>query len=185
MKTLEIPYYSQLDKGAEYYINDCLAACMRMVWGYYRLSLGKENPVNVTVNEFSKIIYESTADLGSILDVYKLPYPRAIPYVPVSKENGITIDRIKSEIENNHPVIALILYDKIRQIKSIGHFVVVVGYDENNLIIHDPYYKCSGNTSRELTCGAYRKVIQIDFDKAVNPGVNKYFSNSYQGLVWR
>jgi len=182
-KLLKVPYYSQLGKGAEYYINDCLAACFRMVWGYYRLSLGLDNPADVTVNDFSKDIYNSTHSLGSVLDVYKLKSPRTIPYVPVSKDNGITVSKITRSIDNDWPVIALILYNKIRDIKPIGHFVVVTGYDDDNLFIHDPYYVYDCNDN--LNCGENRKVGQLEFNTALNPGENKYFSNPYQGLVHR
>ena len=182
---LDVPYYSQLTKGAEYYINDCLAACFRMVWGYYRVKNELSNPDDVTVNMFSRDIYNSTHDLGSILDVYKLKSPRTIPYKPVSKElESITIPNIEKQLDNEWPVICLILYDKIRDIKPIGHFVVAVGYDADSIFIHDPYYECTDKIT-DIACGSFRKVAKSDFDKALNPGVNKYFSNPYQGLVHR
>jgi uncharacterized protein YvpB len=181
-KILEVPYYSQLGKGAEYYVNDCLAACMRMVWGYYRLKLGKDNPETVTVNEFSRLILDSTYDLGSILDVYKLPYPRAIPYKPVSKDSGTTIDRIQESIKQDWPVICLGVrgYIPNRPLPQStgGHFVVVVGYDHDSIYIHDPY-------SMDDT-GKNFKVNQLDFIKFLTNGRwqdRTYFSNVYQGLI--
>lgn len=188
-KILDVPYYSQLDKGSEYFVNDCLAACMRSVWGYYRLSLGKVNPDDVTVNEFSRIILDSTYDLGSILDVYKLPYPRAIPYKPVSKDNGITIDRIQESIKQGWPVIALGVrgYIPNRPLPQStgGHFVVVTGYDHDSIYIHDSY--AMGDTGKNL------KVNQLDFIKFITTGkwtdnrgrTKTYFSNPYQGLIWQ
>lgn len=206
-KILEVPYYSQLGKGAEYYVNDCLAACFRMVWGYYRLKLGKSNPDDVTVNEFSRIILDSTYDLGSILDVYKLPYPRAIPYKPVSKERGITIDRIKESIKQDWPVIALGVrgYIPNRPLPQStgGHFVVVTGYDHDSIYIHDPYSEFEVETLTDLengseykavtNIGSYLKVNQLDFINFVTNGkwtdskgrTKTYFSNIYQGLIWQ
>lgn len=181
-KILDVPYYSQLGNNADYYVNDCLAACFRMVWGYYRLKLGKNNPDNVTVNEFSKIILDSTYDMGSILDVYKLPYPRAIPYKPVSKEWGVTIPRIQESIKQGWPVIALGVrgYIPNRPLPQStgGHFVVVTGYDHDSIYIHEPY--SSDDTSKNF------KVNQLDFERFLTNGKwqdKVYFSNSYQGLI--
>lgn len=204
-KILEVPYYSQLGKGAEYYYNDCLAASFRMVWAHYRLKLGRDNPPNVTVNEFSRIILDSTYDLGSVLDVYKLPYPRAIPYKPVSKERGITIDRIQESIKQDWPVIALGVrgYIPNRPLPEStgGHFVVVTGYDHDSIYIHDPYSEFEIEHIKDLETGSeYQtvtnigqnlKVNQLDFIRFITNGKWKnekgiekvYFSNIYQGLI--
>lgn len=179
-KILDVSYFSQLSKGAEYYTNDCLAAVFRMVWGYTRIQAGKQDLESVTVNDFSRDIYQSTMSLGGILDVYKLKSPRRIPYQPISKVLFIT--RIQQEIDNGWPVITLGLYNHIRPTqKPIGHFVAVVGYDEDKIIYHDPYYPIDCEDG--LSCGAFRSVNQLDFNKFLNPGPNPYFSNMYQGLV--
>lgn len=197
-KILDVPYYSQLGSGAEYYMNDCLAACFRMVWGYYRLSLGKLNPDTVTVYEFSRLILDSTYDLGGILDVYKLPYPRAIPYKPVSKGNGITIDRIKKSIDNDWPVIALgtrgYIPNRPLPASTGGHFVVVTGYDECSMFIHDPYdheeiktHKHAGIYTDVYNNSGYNLRVDInEFDDFITHGSwqgKKYFANIYQGLI--
>lgn len=175
-KLLEVPYYSQLDKGAEYYSNDCLAACLRMVWGYTQIKNGGEDSDIITVNDFSRYIYKRSGDLGGILDVYKLPASKTIAYIPVSKKpKGITPERIKQSIDKEWPVIALVLYSHIRQIKPIGHFITIVGYDDTCFIYHDPYYPCLG--------GKDKYVPYNILDKALAPESNPYFSNPYQGLI--
>ncbi len=49
------------------------------------------------------------------------------------------IDGLKSAVKGGNPVIVLldagILYGGIR---GFGHFVVITGFDENNIIYHDP-----------------------------------------------
>lgn len=183
IKLLEVPYYSQLGDDADYYVNDCLAAAFRMIWGWYRLHIGKDNPDNVTVNDFARDIYQSSADLGSVLDVYQLPFPRAIPYMPVSKSNGITIHRIEQELQNNHPVIALIEYSKIRAVKPMGHFVVITGYDHKYFTINDPYYVWEDKGPIDVNEGWGLEIHKDLFDTALNPDETKAFSNPYQGLV--
>ena len=176
-KILNVPYFSQLDQGAEYYTNDCLAACFRMVWGYTQIQkYGKDN-LSVTVNNFGNAIYKSRKSLGGITDIYKLPVNKALPYKPVSKSSGITLDRIKSSIDLEWPVIALVLYSHIRQISPIGHFITIVGYDDTCFVYHDPYY--TGND------GKNRYTPADNLNNALNPEQNKYFSNPYQGLIYR
>lgn len=175
-KLLEVPYYSQLDKGAEYYTNDCLAACLRMVWGYTQIKNGGEDSDIITVNDFSKYIYKRSGDLGGILDIYKLPASKTIAYKPVSKSvSGITPKRIRKSIDLEWPVIALVLYSHIRQIKPIGHFIVISGYDDTCFVYQDPYYVCFG--------GKDKYVPELNLTNALAPKTNEYFSNPYQGLI--
>lgn len=170
---LMVPYYEQQGEGADRYDNDCLAACFRMCWGFWRLKNDWTDDLHVTVNDISRIIYkEGKKTLGFISDIKKLRNTRFyIPMRPVSKlPDGLTLENIRQDILAGYPVIALVRYLHLTQNPELdfGHYIVIFGVDGDEFYIHDPLGNIFAGDEDHLHL-------------ALTDG-GKWFGNSYQGL---
>jgi uncharacterized protein YvpB len=143
-KYLDIPYYSQSESESSKW---CVYAASAMVL--------KANGVDVepydVAKAFGKSIsegynkkelellkqYLTTAIINSTPNINSQASIKTIPYYSNTKEGSAFISQmfedIKQTICSGQPVII-----NLKIISSGGHAVVAVGYDVNNLYIHDP-----------------------------------------------
>lgn len=70
----------------------------------------------------------------------------------VEARQGLSIDDLKESIASDHPVIILIYIDASA---VYGHYVVVVGYNESGIFVHDPYSTNYGSISREVGANVF------------------------------
>jgi hypothetical protein len=157
-----------------------------MLYEYQRQQQGL--PLSeATVDEFSRRILGGPKDFSTIYDLYNLGYEYGLPLALTNGKNKVlTPDMIRQQIDAGRPVIALILYAYLtkrqRTVFGGGHFVVVVGYDDDGYILNDPGWKW---IEIGPPPGMRWHVPAEEFERALNPGPNKYFSIPYQGLFYR
>lgn len=129
-KKLNVPYVSQKDAvEANLSGNDCGAASLLMLMKYYRTE------VNLTVNDLTRQMGIKT-DFASFNDLNNAAKRHG--FNPKFKRPFLMPDIINS-INENHPVLVLVDYDELFIGRNYGHFIVVVGYDTDNVFVHDPY----------------------------------------------
>lgn len=165
---LNVPYIRQEGTGATQFRNDCGCACVAMLLKYH-LNL------SVSVDQLARDTSLVTNDNGLTtqqLEVLSRKYG-----LIKSVNNNLSIGLIKTQIDNGNPVVMLINYTFItkRQNKSdFGqHFVVVTGYDNNNIIINDPDF---WYPNEEV--GHNMVIPNNEFQDAIY-----YASPRYQGLI--
>ena len=118
---IKVPYFKQ----ENWYT--CGPACLRMVLAYIGI-IKTENEVTEACN---------TTELGTT------PIQIAETFqkfgVIASSVKNANIDDLKHEIEEGRPVIVLIdpshMYGGI---SGFGHFIVIVGFEDEKIIYHDP-----------------------------------------------
>jgi uncharacterized protein YvpB len=127
-----IPYKSQEDSDALMYPGDCGAACVAMIL----LAFGKQ----VSTND----VFKSTGvPANQYLGRSDLIRAAQKQEIQLQKFGSWNFTNIKQSIDGGHPLIALVNYGAwsaasssvTTQSKFSGpHFVVVVGYDGNNIL---------------------------------------------------
>ncbi len=105
---LNVPYISQNEMF-------CSEASVAMVLHYY----GKTQYTQEFVHENIAVNFENM-------------FPEIRNYLENSNFAALRVKDLKKEIDENDPVIIRIIARKIR------HTVVVVGYQDNNIYVHDP-----------------------------------------------
>lgn len=96
------------------------------------------------------------------------------------KYSSLNLDTLKERIDEGKPVMVLVDYkvivtNKLNGIATggvFGHFALVVGYDDESIIMHDPYWKTDA--------GAYRHWPTAAFNKAWAGGPGSW-GNNYNG----
>jgi len=138
---LPVPWLSQLGDDADFAPGDCGPACLAM-WLRY---LGHDD---ITVDDVSEM---SGRPPG-----YRYTLPAHLYYT--AKEWGVTLywqhhlrtDNIRAEIDAGRPVIALVHYGALPEFVRFdsrykaGHWLLVVGYTDEQIIYLDPYWTEGG-----------------------------------------
>ena len=137
-KKLEVPYRSQRDSDALYAPSDCGAACVGMLLKAYGM--------NATIDEIFKATGQPQQNFLSRGDLIKA----ASQYqVTLRRFSDGDQDYLKRKIDQNRPVIALVNYAAWSKPGSgvvtqsdfaKTHFVVVTGYDGDDVLINDPLF---------------------------------------------
>ncbi len=156
---LDIPYHSQEDFDAKRFGNDCGAACAAMIleWG----GKGRQS-----VNDLAALTPLTVKDDGLMPTV--VARLLTTHGMPAEYRYSQTADMILADIEKRQkPVIALIRYGDIaeRQNKGDvegGHYVLVVGSDEQNVYLNDPDF-----WGAQLSKGKGLAVSRQEFKNAV------------------
>jgi hypothetical protein len=167
--TLQVPYKSQKSKTAGYSANDCGPACIAMMLA----CTGKDMTVDGLYKHPSIAGQKGGIAIGSLQTVskaYGVPLKYAI----------LKLDDLKEKIDSGHPTMVLIDYKPIadNHLNGVptsglfGHFALVVGYDDDSIIVHDPYWATDD--------GAYRHWPTAVFSKAWTGGVGSW-GNNYNG----
>ena len=145
---LLVPYLSQLDgTDVDYAPGDCGPANVAMALNYF----GR----NVTVDQVSQA---TGLPAGFLFTNYDQLNTAALVfgYTVEHTINNLS-EKIKSSIDSGKPVIALINYAKLPTTNKYdlnynhGHFLLIVGYTENEVIYHDPYWHNQDGAFKRLT----------------------------------
>ena len=147
-KMLAVPYRSQEDPDAKLATTDCGATCVAMLLDAYGNFV-----------EIDKVFKETKRPSNEFLSREDM--------IKASNKFGLRLHRynfrdqnfLKRSIDNNKPFIALIHYEAwvdagLTQSKTFksAHFVVVTGYDGDDVFVNDPLYwghrRGEGNNKR-------------------------------------
>lgn len=127
---LSVPYVSQEGVGADQFRNDCGPACVSMVIEY--LTGRKVSPdvlARKTKLPQNKDKGLNAADLLVLLGAER---------VRASARHSLTLQTLKAEIDTGRPVILLVNYKYFGGM-PFGHFALLIGYEGNEYVFHDPY----------------------------------------------
>lgn len=136
---LKLPFFKQ----ESWYT--CGPACLRMVLAFF----------GITKTEAEIIKECDTTELGTTtVKISTAAYKLGLKSSPLKNAN---IDDIKIELRKGRPVIVLIdssyLYGGI---SGFGHFIVLVGFSDEEIIYHDP----------DVKEGKYVRSKNVTFQKA-------------------
>jgi hypothetical protein len=95
----------------------------------------------------SELVAELNMSVGgtALIDMMPVPFPSR--GFKVEARQGLSIDELKENIASDHPVIILIYLDNG---SAYGHYVVVVGFNEGGVFVHDPYATAYGGVSGDV-----------------------------------
>lgn len=129
IQTLSVPYISQSNNFS------CGAAVLAMIYAFYGISR-KENEIweeNKKPRNLQSGFYITTKDL--IYDAKNFGLKETHGIMPLNDLELVKTNIIKI-IKSKLPIIACKQFsDDCR----LGHFVVIIGINDSNIIYHDPY----------------------------------------------
>lgn len=137
---LDVPYISQWDLSAKSHIADCGPTCMAMILNappgshtYTVDELYQQPPLQNKTQKAMTLLWEML-QIGASELHSKEEYS--------SRDKGIA--RIKELVQAGTPVVPLVNYAKWDDVAKNnyknGHFVVVTGYDDQYIYVHDPLF---------------------------------------------
>ena len=135
---LSIPYRSQWDSDALAHQADCGPTCVAMILN----ATGKA----ITTDGVYEFIGEKEAhEFTSFSELIGACNQNQFPLSYMRYDSlGTALHWLKQFMDEGRPVIALVKYHPWRDITgnkfSWGHFVVVVGYDDDHVYVHDPLF---------------------------------------------
>ena len=147
---LNIAYKSQYDPDAATSRNDCGPACLAMLINAFGLTATTDAVFRRT--GASPNDYISMAQLMRVGESYG---------VPLEYRRGWGLGELRAMLDLGRPLIALVHYAAFFEFQpglstqsnfTGPHFVLAVGYDENNVIVHDPLW-----TDGRRNEGAFKK----------------------------
>jgi LysM repeat protein len=147
---LDIAYKSQYDPDASASRNDCGPACLAMLINAFGITATTDAVFQRT--GALPVDYVSAAQLMRVGESYG---------VPLEYRKGWGLGQLRGMLDLGRPMIALVHYAVFSELQpgvstqspfKGPHFVVVVGYDDGNVIVHDPLW--TGDRRNE---GAFRK----------------------------
>lgn len=173
---LQIPYVSQEDLGAKAFANDCGPTCLKMLLGWAGLA------EKVSVDQISRDIKIAPRGKGSFAGFNQLMFAASKYGLKLVYQRPTSLDKLRAELDAGRPSIALIHYGSISRRQSTfngGHFVIVSGYDDDLIFLHDPDWW--GDRRDE---GIYLPVPADEFETAYGPvGAKKAGNIPYQALL--
>ena len=161
MKVLQLPYVSQRSSTAAYSVNDCgIAAIASIIHAFGKYP---------TVDEIYKHSGISTTKSLFTTDLVRAANTYGVELVRMSPANNEILEYL---INTKRPLVVLIDYRPVMNanlhkygIKG-GHFVTVVGYSDDEIIVHDPYWDAQE--------GAFRRWPRYIFERAWNVPNSQY-----------
>jgi hypothetical protein len=145
---LDVPYRSQRDtESAGYSINDCGPCCVAMLIA----ATGRD----VDTDQVYRDAGITTRAPLSVSTIQKAGNLYGLNLERHDRSTDASLEALKSWIDRGRPALFLLDYRPVMRagyhetaIRG-GHFALVVGYDDDHVYVHDPYWKGEG--------GAYRK----------------------------
>jgi Peptidase_C39 like family len=151
---LEVPIRSQYD-GTEYQNSNCGPTSLAMVLDAFGVSAPiykLRNLTNVMQGNFEVEAGTSLWDLASIAEQAGL---RPIGLNGAGGYRQWTVADVRDEVRRGHPVVTLVkmrdLPDHQSAASATDHYVVVVGLDEQKLLVNDPAMPAALGFRRPLT----------------------------------
>ncbi len=181
---LNVTYVSQKDKAtAGYSINDCGPTCVAMMAD----TIGK----NVTPNQVYKdagITAKGPLSVTTMQQSGNL-YGLNLQRHDTSSDAGLT--NLMGWLDGGRPALVLVDYFPVMRANlhesriNGGHFVVAVGYDDNYIYVHDPYWDGQGGAYRTWPINVwneawfqhgtqYQKVCLAPRDRIAQPKTPPY-----------
>ncbi len=162
-KALTVPYVSQIPTGAWVlpWSQACEEASIAMVEGFYAQK--KTIPVSESVTRMKQMFAWETPRFPSIEDTNAEQTKELIDGLPVSFETTIkrnpSLEDIKSELDRERPVIALVNMYSLYQAsikRDSYHVLVITGYDEAKKVLtfQDPARAYEKTHSYDITMNA-------------------------------
>jgi ABC-type bacteriocin/lantibiotic exporter with double-glycine peptidase domain len=157
-----VPYRSQLD-GNPYAESDCGPASMAMALGYHGRNVPTRD-LRALVNDLQGThgMYDAGSTIESLAAIAQRHGLRALDLQNGSKLRRWTIDDVRRHLEAGNPIVPQVWYRGLpgRESRSYqgDHYVVLVGYDGDEVLYHDPIDKDGP--------GAFRRMTPAQLDKA-------------------
>jgi hypothetical protein len=138
-KILSVPYVSQIDSNSDNRNNDCGIAAALMLCKFQLQQKAYGDIPLLTVDNLiqytplaSKDAPISLSAIGSLLHLLGVSHIYT---------NQLTPAELRRQIDIGKPVFVLLNYKHIHPTQStdMGHFLVVIGYNDNGFWLHDPY----------------------------------------------
>lgn len=138
-RQLNVPFRSQWDQDAKNHETDCGPASACMILNAYGVEMTPDN-------------------FYSLIDAPKGPkdYTNFVELMTATKKKGVMMEwksyvgpgeaweKLKANMDAGRPMMALVKYQPWRALTgnqfSGGHFVVIVGYDDQNVYMNDPLF---------------------------------------------
>ena len=140
MPRLEIPYRSQWDGDARRYGADCGPTCVAMVLNYRQVPITPDAVYNfIPSDKGPENGITSIPELMSVIRQHQVE-------VNFDRYNNAThaLDNLRAKVDAGSAVIVLVKYTHWEQatgnLCKVPHFIVVSGYDDANIYIHDPLF---------------------------------------------
>lgn len=136
---LNVPYRSQWDPDAKDYETDCGPTSVSMILGAFGINLSSDEIYRRHLPSKRRDQYITFNELLAVLEKEGVPMVWK-KYVG----SGEALEQLKANINAGKPMIALVKYHPWRTMTgnqfSGGHFVVVVGYDNQHIYMNDPLF---------------------------------------------
>lgn len=136
---LNLPYKSQYDPDAGVSRNDCGPTCLAMLLNAYGITATTDAVFRRTGAAPDQ--YISVAQLMRVGESYG---------APLEYRKGWGLGELRAMLDLGKPVIAVVHYAAFSEVQpgvstqsdfKGPHFVIVVGYDDANVIVHDPLWR--------------------------------------------
>jgi hypothetical protein len=167
---LNVPYRSQEDPDARRFRNDCGPACVAMYIDWQRQQNGSQ-PQPVSIDMLASQTALANSDTG--LTTSALVTLATRYNVKLTLTDNLGLADIVSELNAGRPPLALIGYGPLlgreNQGDSSGHFVIITGYDANNLYLNDPDWWNQGTHHREDGHNWQVPITQFNLAMAQSP----------------
>jgi LysM repeat protein len=144
---LDIPYRSQRDTlTAGFSINDCGPACVAMLIA----ATGTE----VTTDQVYKDAGITSRGPLAVTTIQRAGNLYNLNLERHDRSSDATLEELRTWIDQGRPAIVLIDYRPAMRAGyhetaiNGGHFAVVVGYDDDHIFVHDPYWRGEGGANR-------------------------------------
>jgi GH25 family lysozyme M1 (1,4-beta-N-acetylmuramidase) len=158
-KILDVVYKSQLTGNSTRFRNDCgAAACSQLIDSFNNISTNVDDLfIRAVPNLVDRFI--TVYEIRNLLSKYNIP--STIKWTH-------DINLIKSYVDEGKPPIAVIRYKYLQEsgycdtgvVFTGNHYVTVTGYNDNQIIIHDPLYQYKDGANVHIPNEIFLKALK-------------------------